>query len=142
VRAEHTSPGPTIGWEPKPVAVLAIEATWPERVQVEGTHYEPWTVAARWEQHITEKVAGFGGSVLQGSPSLLLVAFGLPRALEQMPQRAVQAALALRHLASEEQEEGPERTGPIVRLAVHLGTLLVEGEAGEPPGRWLAVGRR
>jgi hypothetical protein len=39
---------------------------------------------------------GFGGVVLQRSPSLLLVAFGIPHTLEQLPQRAVQAALALR----------------------------------------------
>ena len=30
--------------------------------------------------------------------------------------------------------------GPVVRLAGHLGTLLVAEEAGASPGRWLAVG--
>jgi transcriptional regulator with AAA-type ATPase domain/tetratricopeptide (TPR) repeat protein len=129
-----------VGWEPKPVAVLAIEATWPERGYIAGAHYEPWTAATRWQQCMAEKVAGFGGGILQGSPTLLLVAFGLPRTLEQLPQRAVQAALAIRHLATEGQEAMPEWAAPVVRLAVHLGTLLVEGEADEPPERWLAVG--
>jgi hypothetical protein len=45
------------------------------------------------------KVQGFGGVVLQRSPALLLVVFGVPQTLEQLPQRAVQAALALRRLA-------------------------------------------
>ena len=95
------SPAPAAGWAPKPVAVLAIEATWPEMSEAEARPYEPWTIASRWEQSMAEKVAGFGGVVLQGSPALCLVAFGLPRTLEQLPQRAVQAALAIRHLAAE-----------------------------------------
>jgi hypothetical protein len=52
----------------------------------------------------------------------------------------VQAALAIRHLAAEGLEAAAEGAGPVVRLAVHLGRLLVEGEAGEPPARWLAAG--
>ena len=128
------------GWEPKPVAVLAIEATWPERSETEDRPYEPWTMASRWEQRMAEKVAGFGGVILQGSPSLCLVAFGLPQTLEQLPQRAVQAALAIRHQAAEAQVTGGPAPGPSVRLAGHLGTLLVAAETGEAPGRWLAVG--
>ena len=85
-------------------------------------------------------MAGFGGIVLQGSPSLCLVAFGLPQTLEQLPQRAVQAALAIRHLAAEAQTSAGEMAGPVVRLAGHLGTLLVAEETSESPGRWLAVG--
>ena len=119
------SPAPAAGWAPKPVAVLAIEATWPERSEAEDWPYEPWTVASRWEQRIAEKVAGFGGIVLQGSPSLLLVAFGLPRTLEQLPQRAVQTALAIRHLVAEAQTSAGQGPGPVVRLAGHVGTLLV-----------------
>jgi hypothetical protein len=83
------------GWEPKPVAVLAIEVTWPDIMEADALRYEPWTLAKRWEQRMAEKVAGFGGVILQGSPSLCLVAFGLPRTLEQLPQRAVQVALAI-----------------------------------------------
>jgi hypothetical protein len=89
---------------------------------------------------VAEKVAGFGGIVLQGSPSLCLVAFGLPQTLEQLPQRAVQAALAIRHLAAEAQTSAGRASGPIVRLAGHLGTLLVAAEAEASPRRWLAVG--
>jgi Bacterial regulatory protein, Fis family len=134
------SAGPAVGWEPKPVAVLAIEATWPERSEAEGRPYEPWTVASRWEQRIAEKVAGFGGVILQGSPSLCIVAFGLPQTLEQLPQRAVQAALAIQHLAVELQASAGEVAGPAIRLAGHLGTLLVTAATGESPGRWLEVG--
>ena len=135
------SRAPIAGWEPKPVAVLAIEATWPERSETEGRPYEPWTLASRWEQRMAEKVAGFGGVILQGSPSLCLVAFGLPQTLEQLPQRAVQAALAIRHLAAEAQASAGETAGPVVRLAGHLGTLLVAEEGGAV-SRALAGGGR
>jgi DNA-binding NtrC family response regulator/tetratricopeptide (TPR) repeat protein len=134
------SPAPAAGWEPKPVALLAIEATWPERSEAEAGPYEPWTLASRWEQRLAEKVAGFGGVILQGSPALCLVAFGLPQTLEQLPQRAVQAALAIRHLAAEASAVAGPMAGPVVRLAGHLGTLLVAEEGEASPGRWLAVG--
>jgi DNA-binding NtrC family response regulator/tetratricopeptide (TPR) repeat protein len=132
--------GPAGGWAPKPVAVLAIEATWPERSETDAEPYEPWTMASRWQQRLAEKVAGFGGVILQGSPSLSFVAFGVPQTLDQQPQRAVQAALAIRHLAAEAQVSGGEIAHPIVRLAGHLGTLLIAEETDKPPGRWLAVG--
>ena len=47
-------------WEQKPVAVLAIELTWPVTVEGEVPRYEPWTVVTRWEQLIVEKVQGLG----------------------------------------------------------------------------------
>ena len=122
------------------MAVLAIEATWPERPEAEAGPYEPWTAASRWRQSRAEKVAGFGGVVLQESPSLCLVAFGLPQTLEQLPQRAVQAALAIRQLAVEVSAVAGPMAGPVVRLAGHVGTLLVAEETEAPPGRWLAVG--
>ena len=134
------SPAPAAGWAPKPVAVLALEATWPEGSAAEGRSYEPWTLASRWQQIMAEKVAGFGGVVLQGSPSLCLVAFGLPQTLEQLPQRAVQAALAIRHLAEEAPTSAGEMAGPVVRLAGHVGPLLVAETGETSPGRWLAMG--
>ena len=121
--------GLAVGWEPKPVAVLAIEVTWPDMSEAEARHYEPWTLASRWEQRMAEKVAGFGGVVLQGSPSLCLIAFGLPQTLEQLPQRAVQTGLAIRHLAAEARASAGETAGPVVRVAGHLGTLLMAAEA-------------
>jgi tetratricopeptide (TPR) repeat protein len=138
--ASTETAGPAVGWEPKPVAVLAIEVTWPQRSEADAGPYEPWTLASRWEQSITEKVAGFGGVILQGSPSLCLVAFGLPRTLEQLPQRAVQAALAIRRMATEARASAGEKAGPVVRLSAHLGTLLVPAETSASPGRWLALG--
>ena len=83
------------------MAVLAIELTFPTLTAGEAAAYEPWTAASRWEQALVAKVQGFGGVVLQRSPALLLVAFGIPQTLEQLPQRAVQAALALRQLVAE-----------------------------------------
>ena len=77
-------------WEQKPVAVLAIELTSPAISGGDASPYEPWTAARRWERIILEKVHGFGGVCLQRSPSLLLVAFGLPQTVEQLPQCAVQ----------------------------------------------------
>ena len=131
---------PTTAWVPKPVAILAIEATWPDMSEAEGRSYEPWTVASRWSETIAEKVSGFGGMMLQESPTLCVVGFGLPQTLEQLPQRAVQAALAIRHLATEAHTFTREMPGPAVRLAAHLGTLLVAEATGESPWRWLAVG--
>ena len=78
------------------MAVLAVEVTWPANNEAWASPYEPWTVTSHWEQTIVEKVQVFGGVVLPHTPSLLVAAFGVPRTLEQAPQRAVQAALALR----------------------------------------------
>jgi DNA-binding NtrC family response regulator/tetratricopeptide (TPR) repeat protein len=125
------------GWEQKPVAVLAIELTWPERATTKGPRYEPWTVSTRWEATIVEKVHGFGGVVLQRSPSLLLVAFGIPQTLEQLPQRAVQAALTLRTLVAEGGDGGP---CPALRQAAHWGQVLVDGGANDPTARLLPIG--
>ena len=98
------------------MAVLAVEVTWPATNEGEASPYEPWTVTSRWEQTIVEKVQGFGGVVLPHSPALLVAAFGVPRTLEQAPQRAVQAALALQCLVAEATEAGPY---PELRMAMH-----------------------
>ena len=130
---------PSPAWEQKLVAVLAIELTFPTAAEVEAAMHEPWTAASRWEQTLVAKVQGFGGVVLQRSPSLLLVAFGMPQTLEQMPQRAVQAALALRHLVAEGTEGEP---CPELRVAVHWGPLLVDVQASDPTGSSAPLGRR
>jgi hypothetical protein len=62
-----------------------------------------------------EKARGFGGMRLQCSPSLVVIVFGVPQTLEQAPQRAVQAALALRQLVTEVSEGEPH---PELRMAV------------------------
>jgi transcriptional regulator with AAA-type ATPase domain len=133
-RAERTS-----RWEQKLVAVLAIELTWPAAVEGEAPHYEPWTVVTRWEQLIVEKVHGFGGVCLQRSPSLLLVTFGLPHTLEQLPQRAVQAALALRQLTAGPAGSATGELHPAMRQAVHWGQALVESRAQDPTARLLPL---
>src|SRR5262249_57141996 len=95
-------------WEQKPVAVLAIDVVVPEAV------LEPWTVAQRWETMIAERLAGFEGCLVTRSPSRLVAVFGIPRAVEQLPQRAVLAALSVRRLAVAD--------GPELRMGVHVGT--------------------
>jgi Bacterial regulatory protein, Fis family len=124
-------------WEQKPVAVLAVELTWPVAAPGEVPRYEPWTATQRWEQTVLEKVRGFGGVLLQRSPSLLLVAFGVPETLEQLPQRAVQAALALRQLAA---ATPAGECAPELRQAIHWGQLLVDVESSDPTARLLSVG--
>jgi transcriptional regulator with AAA-type ATPase domain len=134
------SPASASTWEQKPVAVLAIELTWPAVGEGDASPYEPWTAAHRWEQLILEKVQGFGGVCFQRSPSLLLVAFGLPQTLEQLPQRAVQAALAVRQLLVQDKRPDGEEPCPTVRLAVHLGQVLLGSGANDPAVQLLPVG--
>jgi class 3 adenylate cyclase len=134
------APEPTPGWEQKLVAVLAIDLSVPMTTGIEAVPYEPWTVARRWEQAIAEKMKGFGGVLLQRAAPPLMAAFGLPRTLEQLPQRAVQAALAIRQLVAEAQATVGREPVPEVRQAIHLGMLLVEGQAHELPAQYSAVG--
>ena len=140
--AERPAPGgspPAPGWQHKPVAVLALELTWPEDSGLTSLSYEPWTVATRWEQAIVDKAQGFGGVLLQHTMSLLIWVFGLPQALEQLPQRAVHAALAIRQMIIEAQ--GTELAPcPEVRLAAHLGAVLVASRTQTPSVQMLAVG--
>ena len=84
-----------------------------------------------------EKVQGFGGVVLPHTPALLVAAFGVPRTLEQAPQRAVQAALALRGVVTDAPDTGHY---PELRLALHWGEVLVDTEAIDPTGRLLPIG--
>ena len=123
--------------EQKPVAVLALELTRPVPAEGEAPRYEPWTATRRWEQTIVEKVQGFDGVLLQRSPSLFLVAFGVPRTLEQLPQRAVQAALALRQVVDATPAGG---LCPQLRQAVHWGPLVVDVEARDSMAQLLAIG--
>jgi DNA-binding winged helix-turn-helix (wHTH) protein len=129
--------GPPPVWEQKSVAVLAIECTFPAAPQGQLATDEPGTAARHWEETLMAKVQGFGGVVVQRSPSLLLVAFGMPQTLEQSSLRAVQAALTLQTLVSEGVEGVP---CPELRQAIHRGQLLVEVSASDAPARLLPRG--
>jgi predicted ATPase len=119
------------------VAVLAIELTFPTATAGEAAAYEPWTAASRWEQALIAKVQGFGGVLLQRSPALLLAAFGIPQTLEQLPQRAVQTALALRQLVA----EGADQVScAALRLVVHWGEVVVDVLASDPTAHLRALG--
>jgi two-component system, NtrC family, response regulator AtoC len=128
---------PSSTWEHKPVTVLAIELTFPLRVEDESAVFVPWTTASRWEQALVAKVQGFGGVVLQRSPSLLLVAFGIPRTLDQLQQCAVQAALALRQLVA---EGAQGESCPALRLVLHWGEVLVDVQASDPTAQLRVLG--
>jgi class 3 adenylate cyclase len=120
--------------------VLALSLFFPEATDPRSSGYEPWTVTARWKQTIAEKVQGFGGTILQCTPSPLIAAFGLPRTLDQMPQRAVQVALAIRQLVAEAEPPASGRPLPRVRLAIHLGEVLMDAWSNLPTRSLLAVG--
>jgi DNA-binding NtrC family response regulator/predicted ATPase/class 3 adenylate cyclase len=131
---------PAPGAEQKPVAVLAMTLEFALRPGRQAVPAGLWTAVARWEQVLAEKVRGFGGAIMQRAVSLYVITFGVPQTLEQMPQRAVQAALALRHLATEVQPLAVPGVTPAVRLAVHLGAVLVQDGVGEPTAQLLPVG--
>jgi len=142
-RATTAAPGepsaPAEGGEQKSAIILAVELTFPPAAG-EAPAYEPWTVARHWAVAVEEKVRGFGGILLQRAPSLLLVGFGIPHMLEQLPQRAVQAALALRHLAAEGPAGAASAPRPEIRQAAHFGPLLVGPQASAARDAVLAVG--
>jgi DNA-binding NtrC family response regulator len=127
-------------WEQKPVAVLAIDVAWPEDADPHPLPAEPWRVTACWQQIIAEKVEGFGGLILQRSPSLLTAIFGIPQTLERLPQHAVQVALAIRHQRAEDKAPDGKPLGPAVRMAVHVGQVLMDVQARDPTARLLPLG--
>src|SRR5262249_2315955 len=103
-------------WEQKPVAVLALSLTFPGDAQSPG--YEPCTAAGPWQCATAARRAGFGGVFVQEPASRCLAIFGAPRALEQAPQRAAQAALSVCRAAADEPATAPE-----IRAAVHVGEV-------------------
>jgi hypothetical protein len=68
------------------------------------------------------------------------VVFGLPQTLEQMPQRAVQAALAIRYQLAADRAADSKKPGPEVRMAVHLGQVLADVQASDPTAQLLSLG--
>jgi tetratricopeptide (TPR) repeat protein len=118
-------------WERKRVAALAIDLAFSD-APGDAPPYEPWTAAERWRRAIRERLRGFGAVLLDETATRITAAFGVPRALEQTPQRAVQAALALQHLAA----TGEPR--PELRIAVHAGEVQLD--PGPPALRVLALG--
>ena len=121
------------------MAVLALELTWPAAFGLESLRYDPWTEMARWEQAIVDKVQGFGGTLVQRTASLLSWVFGLPQGMEQLPQRAVHSALAVRQMVVE--ASAPDMPPyPTVRLAVHLGAMRVDSQALDSTSQLLPVG--
>jgi class 3 adenylate cyclase len=119
---------------------LTIDLALPAPPEGADLRYDPWTVTRRWQQLIAEKVHGFGGVLLSLLPPLFTAVFGIPTALEQMPQRAIQTALAVRQLVTEPEARAAEEPRPEVRLAVHVGLLLVDVRASNGAAQLLPVG--
>ncbi len=134
--AREPSPTPSL-WEQKTVAVLAIDLTWPDAAEPGLPVHEPWTEAERWGRVIREKLEGLGGTLLQQSPALLIWAFGIPRGLEQLPERLVHGALAIGHLVA---GLTPRQRAPELRLAMHIGAMFVDPAAADPALRALPAG--
>jgi len=116
------TPGEPV-WETKAVSVLAVELTFAGA----GDADSPWTAMRRWTSEIETSIRGFGGAVYVRAPTRLGAVFGVPLAVEQGPQRAVQAAAAIHRLA---QDAGS--TAPEVRTAVHLGSVHWDTSTAEP----------
>jgi class 3 adenylate cyclase len=76
---------------------------------------------------------------------LLMALFGILQGLEQLPQRAIQAALTIRQLMAgvrlgEAHVGDSQEPAPEVRQAVHLGAVRVNILARDPMEQLLAVG--
>ncbi|HEX2280083.1 MAG TPA: AAA family ATPase [Candidatus Tectomicrobia bacterium] len=127
-------------WEPKLVTVLAIDVSWPQVTDRDTPHEVPWTTVRRWQQAVVDKVQGFGALIVQQVPSPLMAVFGIPRTMEQMPQRAVQAALALRQLIADGGVGDGESPSPEMRMAIHAGHVLADVHAGDPREQLLTIG--
>jgi two-component system, NtrC family, response regulator AtoC len=127
-------------WEQRPVAVLAISLIYSAAEDLQTTHSDPcdpWTLVARWGQHIVRQLAGFGGIALQRAPSMFIAAFGVHGSLEQLPHHAVQAALAIRRVVAEMTRSCATEVGVEVRMAVHQGIALVDVQTRKSTARVL-----
>jgi tetratricopeptide (TPR) repeat protein len=129
--AAGASPQPT--WEQKPAAVLVISLAFHDAADAHGS--DPWTEALRWDRAIAERVEGFGGVFHERSPSRATAVFGVPRGLEQTPQRAVQAALAIQRAVADAGARGPD-----LRAAVHVGDVRIDIAAADPVARLFPIG--
>ena len=129
--AAGASPQPT--WEQKPTAVLVISLAFHDAAD-DARGSDPWTEAMRWDRAIAERVEGFGGVFHERSPSRATAVFGVPRALEQTPQRAVQAALAIQRAVADAGARGPD-----LRAAVHVGDVRIDVAAADPVARLFPI---
>jgi DNA-binding NtrC family response regulator/class 3 adenylate cyclase len=138
--AGGASRSPSVGWEQRTVAVLAVDLTLPRTAELTGAADAPWTATRHWQEALAGEIQRFGGVILRRSPPLLVAGFGLPRSLEQLPHRAVQAALAIRALVKGARLDAGRQPRPEVRLAVHLGPVLVDAGAPDATMRLPAAG--
>jgi DNA-binding NtrC family response regulator/tetratricopeptide (TPR) repeat protein len=130
--AAGASPQPT--WEQKPAAVLVMSLAFHDAAD-DARASDPWTEAMRWDRAIAERIEGFGGVFHERSASRATVVFGVPRGLEQTPQRAVQAALAIQRAVAQAGTRAPD-----LRAAVHVGDVRIDIAAADPVARLFPIG--
>jgi DNA-binding NtrC family response regulator/tetratricopeptide (TPR) repeat protein len=123
----------TPAWEQKTAAVLIVSVTLPDTGTV--LEYEPWTAARHWQRAVVDRVDGFGGVVVERTPSRITAAFGIPRALEQSAERAAQAALAMGRAAAQAPPPRPE-----LRTALHVGEVRIDASAADPTPSLVPIG--
>ncbi|HUI27475.1 MAG TPA: sigma 54-interacting transcriptional regulator [Candidatus Kryptonia bacterium] len=135
--ARATTPGIAAplqpAWEQKPVAMLVISLAFRDAPDARG--YDPWTEATRWNRAMAERIEGFGGVLHQRSPSRLTAVFGVPRALEQTPQRAVQAAVAIQRAVAQAGARAPD-----LRAAIHVGEVRLNAAAADSVAQLFPIG--
>jgi DNA-binding NtrC family response regulator/tetratricopeptide (TPR) repeat protein len=119
-------------WEQKPIAVVIMSMTLPPLTS--GATYDPWTAASRWQRAIVDRIEGFGGHVVQESHSRFVAVFGVPRALEQMSQRASHAVVAIQQ--SMTHATGPR---PTMHAVIHVGEARIDAAAQDPLARLLPI---
>ncbi len=125
-------------WEERTTTVLSMEIVTPN--EADGViRSDPWTIARRWQDRIiADRIRGFGGTILQSDPSRITAVFGVPKALEQSPQRAIRCGMTILRQLAEETERG--RAVPQIRLAIHLGPLQFDANAADLAASVLATG--
>ena len=124
-------------WEQRPVVVLAISLIYSAAEDLKNTPGDPWTMVAHLGQCIVRQLTGLNGTILQRTPSLFVVAFGVFGSLEQLPQHAVRGALTIQRVVAEMMNSDAGESVVEVRMAVHQGIALVDGQTHKSRARVL-----
>jgi len=119
VPAPPAAPGP-LRWERRPVTLLRIALT-------DDVDPDAPADTGRGFDIVLDKVRTFGGRVEGVSLTGVVAAFGVDP-LEQAPDRAGHAAMAIQRAFERERETGSRL--PVLRLGIHFGHFLVGQGSG------------
>jgi Bacterial regulatory protein, Fis family len=126
-------------WEQRPATVLEISLTFPSAEGPAIPHDDPWALVSHWEQCIVRQLTRFGGIILQRSTAVFPTLFGVHGTLEQLPQRTVQPALAIRHAITDMTRSEVREARVELRMAAHQGIALVDVQTYNPKTRVLPM---